>query len=247
MRIIQVIGCAYTYRVSLAVRDSFAKDRADHSSHKGKDAFSYFKKVENPEDIIRGGGSLVLRKHPETGKQTDHWYEPELALLLGPKHTIVAYALANDLTAANIEFERSKTDYDPTYFGKCWPGSCSIGTRFYRASKVGNVNEIEIGLRIIRDGSTIYDNSYSTSQRLREFAEFPELIFARREELLQLGPLPQSKRITIGQDGFLPKGTIILAGTGLILPKRCYAQAGDKVTIYSTEFGELRNSVQLEF
>ena len=56
------------------------------------------------------------------------------------------------------------------------------------------------------------------------------------------GNVPPSKRIEI-KNGFLTEGTVILAGTGLIVPQRCYSQRGDLVTIYSKPFGELQNRI----
>ena len=106
-KIVQVVGCAYTYRVSRVVRDKLAKGREDHSSHAGEKAFSYFKKIEKPEDIRREFGTLLLRRHV-SASVLDHWYEPELALLLGPKHAIVAYGLGNDLTATSLEFDKPR-------------------------------------------------------------------------------------------------------------------------------------------
>lgn len=241
LKIAQVIGCAYTYRVSLAARRRFAAAREDHSSH--HKTFSYFKKIERPEDIIENGDALVLRRHPETGKEVDHWYEPELAFLLGKKHTIVAYALANDLTAAALEFAQTRGDFDPTYYGKCWPGSCAIAPRFFSLSEIGNPNELEIGLRILRAGRVIYDHSYLTSQRLRDFSDFPALILERMKEFGN--KLPRSKQILVESTGFLPEWTVVLAGTGLITPKACYANNGDVVTVYSPELAKLTNPIRL--
>jgi hypothetical protein len=250
-RTVQVIGCAYTYRVSRSVRDKLARGRRDHSSHQGASAFSYFKKAEQLEDVAFGDGDrlrghLLLRRHPETGAAVDHWYEPELAFILGPRHEIAAYGLANDLTAATIEFEKAREGFDPTYFGKCWEGGCGMGRRFLRPHRIDNIDKIEIGLRIVRGNKVIYNRSYSTSQRLRDFADFPGMILARREELARQGVLPPSKQIIVDSDGFLPEGTRILAGTGLITPRSCYARVGDTVTIWSPQLGEFTNFVRSE-
>jgi len=237
-KITQVIGCAYTYNVSRAVRDASSKGRVDHSSHQGKDAFSYFRKVDGVEDIVSEGGELRLRKHPETGQRVDHWYEPELVIFLGANHQIEGYALGNDLTAAKIEFEKSREDFDPTYFGKVWKGSCSLG------EPVPTLDEnIGIGMKIERDGS-VYTASYNTSRRKRDFSDLPEIILEYREELLQRnnGELAESKKIAV-ENGFLPAGTVIMTGTGIITPKKWYAKQGDIVSVYSNELGSLRNRV----
>jgi 2-keto-4-pentenoate hydratase/2-oxohepta-3-ene-1,7-dioic acid hydratase in catechol pathway len=61
--------------------------------------------------------------------------------------------------------------------------------------------------------------------------------------LKQEGELRQSKQIIV-ENGFLPAGTIILTGTGLITPSYWYAQRGDIVSVYCKEIGELRNKVE---
>ncbi len=242
-RIAQVIGCAYTFRVSQAVRDSFAKDRTDHSSHQGINAFSYFKKVERPEEIIGNEGILRLRKHPITREKVEHWCEPELAILMGEKHKIAAYGLGNDFTAKGLEFEQANKGYDPTYYGKCWEGSCSIGPRFLELTSIQEISDLEIGLRIFRAGKIVYDHAYSTAQRIREFEELPGMIL---ERLRSFGSeIPASKQILV-EKGFLPEGTVILAGTGLIVPKKFYSENGDVVTVYSPKIGELRNQIKEE-
>lgn len=233
-KITQVIGCAYTYRVSKAVRHAKSQGREDHSAH-DKD-FSYFKKVENVDDIVSHGGDLLLRSHPQTSVKVEHWYEAELAILLGDKHRIVGYALANDLTATGVEFEESQEGFDPTYFGKVWPGSCSIG------NFVQEVNgDLEIGLKIER-GDSVFERGYSTKKRKRDFDELPQMVLDYHRELSEKGDLLQSKQISV--DGCLPRGTVILTGTGLITKPEWYAQEGDVVTVYSESLGELRNKVR---
>lgn len=240
----QVIGCAYTYRPSQGVRNVFSKDRMDHSSHQGKNAFSYFRKVDSINDIVDDNQTLILRSHPKTNAITDHWYEPELAILLGENHSIIGYSLANDLTASTVEFEPSTPDYDPTYYGKCWKGSCGLKLKFHKPEEIGELDNIEICLRIYRKDTVIYDNSYSISQRLREFVDFPSLIFKRLSDFTNI--IPESKKILIDRYGFLHFGTILLTGTGLIIPKRCYAQDNDFVTVYSKQLGTLSNKVELQ-
>jgi 2-dehydro-3-deoxy-D-arabinonate dehydratase len=237
----QVIGVAHTYMVSRAVRKALSGE--GHSSHQ-TNPFSYFKKVEQPEDIVSTGESLVLRKHPETDESVAHWYEPELAIILGPNHTIAGYALGNDLTAKGIEFEAHGEGYDPTYFGKCWKGSCALGAQFVTPDEIGDDRIIEIRLRIEQNGQTIYDHSYSTDSALWSFADIPQMIIVRRAELMKAGELPASKQILLDENGMLPEGTVILTGTGLITPEKYYAIAGDVVTVSSQKLGELRNTVR---
>jgi 2-keto-4-pentenoate hydratase/2-oxohepta-3-ene-1,7-dioic acid hydratase in catechol pathway len=236
-KITQVIGCAYTYRVSRAVRSAFSEKRKDHSSHQGEEAFSYFRKVDDVKNIVQDGGKIKLRKHPKTGEPVDHWYEAELAIILGENHKIVGYMLGNDFTAAKIEFEKATEEYDPTYYGKVWKGSCSLGKIVPLLDK-----DIEICLKIKR-GSEVFTTKYNTSQRKRDFSDLPKMILAYREKLLKSGDLPESKRILLDRKGNLSAGTVILTGVGIITPKKWYAKAGDVVNICAEGLGCLETHV----
>src|SRR5690242_17658638 len=97
----QVIGVAYTYRPSLAVRHHLTQDITAHHSSKYTD-FSYFYKGDN-RSIVGHQQELYLRTDPVSGELAQHWPEPELAALLGERHEIQAYTLANDLTAITVE------------------------------------------------------------------------------------------------------------------------------------------------
>ncbi|MBU1018761.1 MAG: fumarylacetoacetate hydrolase family protein [Patescibacteria group bacterium] len=219
----QVIGCAYTYNISQKVRSRLAR-RKNHSSL-NRD-FSFFKKIERPSDIARGGESLRL--NPNAKK---HWYEPELAILLGENYQIIGFALANDLTAADIELGNS------TYDGKCWPGSLGLSDEFVDM----DVDDIDIGLKIEREGKIIYDHTYSTQRRRLEFPALPSKIIECHRKLVKAGMLDKSKDI----DTSLPAGTVILAGTGLITPPKYYAQTGDIVTVFAENMRALVNQVAL--
>jgi 2-dehydro-3-deoxy-D-arabinonate dehydratase len=237
--IVQVIGVAYTYRPSLAVRRHLTQNlRVSHSSKDG--TFSYFYKGDR-QSIVGHRRKLCLRSDPISGELAAHWPEPELAILLGPRHQIAAYTLANDLTAISVEAQGRTTALDGTYAGKVWDKSGSLGPRFVDASSIPDPDDLVVGLRIKRDRETIYDQTYHTSRRTRPFAELPELIVST---CLNYGSQPPpSKRLTIGADNFLPSGTVIMLGSGLIVRKECFCRPGDVLTVYCPAIGELENQI----
>ncbi|MDP7179989.1 MAG: hypothetical protein QF824_01855 [Candidatus Woesearchaeota archaeon] len=248
--ITQVIGLAYGQgRGSRNLRRSRTEhlQSGRHSSQTGD--HSFFVKVGPLESVVRDGDPLILRTHPETGELVDHWYEPELVILLGENHEVIGYGLGNDFTAHGLELGEGRykkedgTWHDGTDLGKRWQGSTSIG-RILTLDNREYLNNLEIGIRIERDGEIIYDNSYSTVDRNVEFADIPGLIM-RIYNGKYKGDVPPSKEIQIEGD-FLPAGTVIMTGSGLMLPKRCYAQEGDIVTVYSPQIGELRNPVRTQ-
>lgn len=235
----QIIGAAYTYKPSLAMRKHLTKGINKHHSSQNED-FTFFYKGDN-RTMVTDGGELKLRKHPLTGDNVPHWPESELAMFLGEKHRILGFSLANDFTAYEIEVSGRDDEFDGTYYGKVWPGSVSVGPRFLAVDEVGTLDDLDIGLKIVRGGNVIYDHTYNTSRRRREFSEIPDLAIEYRARFGDRPP--PSKRLHLDDDGFLIPGTVIMLGTGLIVSKRAYSQAGDIVTVYAPKLGSITNPI----
>lgn len=239
--LIQVLGIAYSYQPSLAVRKKKTEHLTTHHSSQYRD-FSYFFK-SFPETIRGNGENLVLRRHPETNQPTDHWPEPELAILLGSEHNILAYTLANDFTAHEIEFEGRSTQFDGTDLGKCWPGSCALGPRWFSREEIDDDSNLEIGMRIVRGGNEVYNQTYNTSRHKHAFADIPSMLVGYAQTF-QPSP-PPSKKILLNANGMLPEGTVIMLGTGLIVREDLYSRPGDIITVYAPRLkhSELTNKV----
>jgi 2-keto-4-pentenoate hydratase/2-oxohepta-3-ene-1,7-dioic acid hydratase in catechol pathway len=234
-----VVGVAYTYDTSRTARRELTRDQPEHSSW--TDSFSFFVKCRLDETSPHRG---ELRLNPRLGTNGKplHWPEAELAALLGPDHEILAYTLANDFTAFTLETEAGMGASDNTYLGKCWPGSCGLGPAFVPATELGPVDDLPVTLRIERGERTIYADTYRTSSRTREFSEVADLIVRRRERFGDAPP--RSKRVQLDGSGRLPAGTVILLGTGLIVPPEAYCRAGDRITISCPELGELSHVIR---
>ncbi len=237
--IVQIVGVAYTYQISLAFRKRKTSALTTHHSSQHQD-FSFFLKGY-PETVVCEGENLVLRRDPETGTTANHWPEPELAVLLGHNHRIAAYCLANDFTAHSVELRGRTSEFDGTFFGKCWPGSCAIGPRWFTPEEIGDDSKLDIGLKIIRAGQIVYNHRYNTSRRRYPFSDIPAMVVKYASEFAH-NP-PPSKIIQIGSDDLLPTGTVILLGTGIIVKEQYYSRPGDILTVYSSKGGELTNQV----
>jgi 2-keto-4-pentenoate hydratase/2-oxohepta-3-ene-1,7-dioic acid hydratase in catechol pathway len=233
-----VVGVAYTYDTSRTARRELTRDQPRHSSW--TDTFSFFVKCRLDETSPHGG-ELRLNPRSRNGGAPSHWPEAELAALLGPGHEIVAYTLANDFTAFAVETGTGAGDSDNTYLGKCWPGSCGLGPGFVPATELGPVDDLPVTLCIERGERTIYADTYRTSSRTREFSEVADLIVRRRKGFGETAP--RSKRVRLDESGRLPAGTVILLGTGLIVPPEAYCRAGDRITVSCPGLGELSNVV----
>jgi 2-dehydro-3-deoxy-D-arabinonate dehydratase len=235
----QVIGVAYTYQPSLAMRRRLTTGVVRHHSSQTQD-FSYFVK-SGPRDIVACGMPLLLRRDVAGNGLVPHWPEPELAVLLGNRHRPVAYTLGNDLTAFAIEARGRDDGFDGTYFGKCWPGSCALGPRFVSPDELGDDGALQIEMRITRDGQQIYRHAYSTARRKRDFREVPDLVVEHHRRYAP--EPPPSKRVLLDEDGWLAAGTVVMLGTGIIVPQRAYCQPGDVVTVSCLPIGDLTNVV----
>lgn len=234
MSIKQVIGCAYTFKSSLARRryEAGRGGREDHSAvtpyFDNKD-FSYFRKSDSCLAPVGNGESLVM------SRDGFHWYEPELALLIGENNEIIACTLANDFTAAQRETRAS--DRDPTHEAKYWQGSLAIGKDF----AMRDLDGLDIRIKIER-GDDVYSQSYNTSKRIIDFSNLPKMIVELHSKLLRAGNIAESKRIEANEN-LLPEGTVVLAGTGLIPPPKWYAEEGDVVTVSARGFEDLANRI----
>ena len=238
--ILQVIGVAYTYQPSRAMRRRLTANLTRHHSSQTQD-FSYFFKSE-PEHVVRSGMPLRLRAGLDGEESVPHWPEPELVVLLGPDHEPVGYTLGNDLTAFAIEARGRDERFDGTYFGKCWPGSCALGPRFVTPEELGDDGAVEITMRITRGGERIYQYVYSTSRRTRAFSTVPDLVVEHYGRYLS--DPPPSKRVRMDPGGGrLRAGTAIMLGAGVIVPSRAYCQEGDVITVSCPQIGELTNTV----
>jgi fumarylacetoacetate (FAA) hydrolase family protein len=182
--------------------------------------------------------TFVLQPHIGDGAGA---VSPELAVLLGERHRVLAVTLANDLTAVSIEMRGRTEESDGTFLGKAWRGSGSLGPRFLSPEEAGDLSDLRIGLGIVRGGRVVYDRSYSMSRSLYPLAVILDMIVACRRGYGD-NP-PPSKRIAIDDEGFLRPGTVVMLGTGLITEGKYYCEPGDVLSVYSPRIGTLTNVV----
>jgi 2-keto-4-pentenoate hydratase/2-oxohepta-3-ene-1,7-dioic acid hydratase in catechol pathway len=237
-QIIQVIGAAHTFRPSLAIRHYLTKDISGYHSAQNYE-FSYFYKGDK-DTIVRSNKSLRLRTDPQTKKLAKHWSEPELAIFLGNDHKIIAVTLANDLTAISVESQGRTENTDNTFNGKTWKSSGSLGPNFILADQIDDISKLDIELNMFRNDSLLYKQSYSLSKCLFSLKQIPGMIVDLYFKKYSASDLP-SKRIMLDSKKQLPYGTVIMLGTGIIVPPRYYCKPNDKIVISCHGIGKLTN------
>ena len=145
--------------------------------------------------------------------------EPEIGIVLGSKGAILGYTIANDISSREIE------STSPLYLSqaKVYAGCCAIGPAIYAPEH--EPHGFQIVMRISdEDGEVIYQDTATTAQMTRSF---PDLVS------------------WLVRDNPVPPGTILLTGTGLILPDHVNLLPGHWVEIHVPEIGTLVNHVVL--
>ena len=185
---------------------------------------SFYDKVyysARPELFLKGTSNRVAGPNAAIRIRKDsRWNvpEPELALLLGPAGSLVAFTAGNDVSSRDIEGE------NPLYLpqAKVYKGSCALGPAFVLADSVPDVQALIIELRI-RRGSTIpFEGSARVAQMKRTLKDLVSYLFREQE---------------------FPYGVLLLTGTGIVPPDDFTLMPGDIVEITIPEIGTLRNPV----
>jgi 2-dehydro-3-deoxy-D-arabinonate dehydratase len=211
----EVWGCGCTYETSASFRD------AEHGTREGMYAHVY--RAQRPEIFFKGTARVCVGPGQSIGIRADSKFtapEPELALVLGSKGRIVGYTLANDVSAWDIERENAL--YLPQ--SKIYDGCCALGPVMVPAEELPNPYALEMTCTIVRGGREVFSGSISTGHLHR-----------RVETLLEY----------LTRANHVPAGSVVLTGTGIIVPSECALQPGDRVTIRIPEIGELVNDAAM--
>jgi 2-dehydro-3-deoxy-D-arabinonate dehydratase len=207
----EVWGCGCTYESSASFRD------AEHGTREGMYAHVY--REPRPEIFFKGTARVCAGTGQTIGIRPDSSFtapEPELAVVLGRRGKIAGYTLANDVSAWDIERENAL--YLPQ--SKMYDSCCALGPVIVTADEMPDPYHLQMTCTINRDGREIFSGSVST-----------ERLHRRIDTLIEF--LIRANRV--------PAGTVMLTGTGIIVPQEGALQPGDVVTIRVPEIGELVN------
>jgi 2-dehydro-3-deoxy-D-arabinonate dehydratase len=211
----EVWGCGCTYETSASFRD------AEHGTREGMYAYVY--REQRPEIFFKGTARVCVASGQPIGIRSDSKFtapEPELAVVLGSRGRIAGYTLANDVSAWDIERENAL--YLPQ--SKVYDACCALGPVLVTPDELADPYQLEMTCTVTRDGKQIFSGSTSTARLHRHI-----------ETLIEY--LTKSNRV--------PAGTVVLTGTGIIVPQDAALAPGDVVTIRVAEIGELVNSAAM--
>src|ERR1035437_5338868 len=211
----EVWGCGCTYETSAAFRD------AEHGAREGMYAHVY--RDARPEVFFKGTARHCVGSGEAIGIRPDSRFtapEPELALVLGPAHSIFGFTLANDVSAWDIERENALYLTQSKVYDRC----CALGPVIITAVDIPDPYSLQMTCTVTRSGKVLSQGEVSTGNLHR-----------RLETLLE--SLPRANHV--------PAGAVVLTGTGIIVPQEAALAPGDVVTISVPEIGDLTNTVSI--
>ena len=211
----EVWACGCTYEVSSSFRD------AEHGTREGFYAYVY--REPRPEIFFKGTARVCVGPSEPIGIRSDSTFtapEPELAVVLGSKGAVLGYTLANDVSAWDIERE------NPLYLpqSKVYDGCCALGPVIVTADELTDPYNLEMTCTIVRDGTMVFSGNVSTSKLHRKIETLVDFLLRANS---------------------VPAGSVLLTGTGIIVPQEAAIQPGDVVTIRIPEIGELSNPARI--
>ncbi len=144
--------------------------------------------------------------------------EPEVTLVLSPKLKIVGLTIGNDMSSRDIEGD------NPLYLpqAKCYDQCAGLGPWITLYDSLPPVAEIAIDLKIVRDGSVVFEGQSGADQMARKF-----------EDLVAW----------LGRDNSFPDGAFLMTGTGIVPDNDFTLAPGDVVEISIAGVGTLSNSI----
>jgi 2-dehydro-3-deoxy-D-arabinonate dehydratase len=207
----EVWGAGVTYRRSADFREE------------GTGFYDKVYDAERPELFFKASAGRCSAPGEAIGRRHDSTFtasEPELAIVLGRRGTILGFTLANDVSAWDIERE------NPLYLpqSKIYRGCFSFGPVIATPDEIVDPHHLTLRCRIVREGKEVFSEETSTARLKRRFGELVDWLLRSNE---------------------IATGTVLSTGTGIIQPLEVGLEEGDQVEISCPEIGTLANPVAI--
>jgi 2-dehydro-3-deoxy-D-arabinonate dehydratase len=207
----EVWGAGVTYRRSADFREE------------GTGFYDRVYEAERPELFFKAPAWRCSGPGEPIGRRRDSAFtaaEPELAVVLGRRGTLLGFTLANDVSAWDIERE------NPLYLpqSKIYRGCFAFGPVIVTPDEIPDPYALTLRCRVERQGREVFAGEAGTSQMKRRFDELAGWLLRSNE---------------------IRTGTVLSTGTGIIQPREVGLEEGDVVVVSCPEIGELANPVAL--
>jgi len=179
--------------------------------------------AQRPEIFFKSLPEKVVGPGEPVGIRTDaQWNvsEPELALIINSRGTIVGYSIGNDMSSRDIEGENLL--YLPQ--AKIYHRSCAVGPCIVVGPTETVARTWLIALQIYRGGGIVFEGQTTLNQIKRSFEELVSYLYRSQT---------------------FPYGAILLTGTGIVPGDNFSLQPDDEVRIEVNGIGVLKNTVIL--
>ena len=178
--------------------------------------------AERPELFFKATPHRVVGPSGRVRIRTDsRWSvpEPELALVVNRRGSIVGCTIGNDMSARDIEGE------NPLYLpqAKVYAACCALGPSIL-LGRGALSPETAIQLEIRRAGTQVFAGSTDVGMLKRTADELVGFLY---------------------RDNEFPQGCVLLTGTGIVPPDEFSLRHGDEISITVSAIGTLRTVAQL--
>lgn len=209
----EVWAAGVTYKRSQVARMEESEAGASH--------YGLVYTADRPELFLKATPSRVSGPdEPVRVRYDSEWSvpEPELGLVVTPEGKLCGLTVGNDMSARDIEGE------NPLYLpqAKVYRQCCGLGPAVLLAGNAPPRSEFGIRLTIQRRGETVFDDTTSAGEMVREFDELIGWLMREND---------------------FPHGAVLLTGTGLVPPDDFTLKNGDMVSIQIDGIGTLTNPV----
>jgi 2-dehydro-3-deoxy-D-arabinonate dehydratase len=207
----EVWGAGVTYRRSADFREE------------GSGIYDRVYDAERPELFFKATPGRCSGPGEPIGRRRDSAFtasEPEIAIVVSSRGTILGYTLANDVSAWDIERENPLYLPQSKVYDRCF----AFGPVIVTPDEISDPYALPLSLRVSRGGREVFRGEASTAQLKRRFEDLVAW-------LIRSNPIGT--------------GTVLSTGTGIIQPLDTGLEEGDVVTISCPQIGELTNPVAL--
>jgi 2-dehydro-3-deoxy-D-arabinonate dehydratase len=177
--------------------------------------------ADRPEIFFKAIAEKVVPTGEAVGIRRDaKWSvpEPELALVLNSRGTIVGCTIGNDMSSRDIEGENLL--YLPQ--AKVYDRSCALGPWIRLGTTEAEARDWTVRSAIVRGGATVFSGETRLGNIKRSFDELAAYLCRSQT---------------------FPNGAVLLTGTGIVPPDDFTLHEHDVVEIEIAPIGILRNSV----